>query len=1432
MADLSEFFESREFLALVQEGASDGMVLVDDQGVIVWANRAMAELRGTPLDHFVGRHFLETSTPEEREKYVQNFARILRGEPVKLRTWTQRPSGEPRHLDVNATSVEIRGRRYGFSIARDVTDLVRAEEQAARARDELERSVEARTTELRESEERFRSAFDNAAAGMCLVAPDGLFLRVNAFLCRMLGYEEKDLLARTFRDLTHPDDLASSGEILRRALAGEVSSFELEKRYLHRDGRVVWGHLTTSLLRNPEGKPLYFVSQIVDITERRRAEEALRLSEERYRLVARATDTGMWDWDIGTNRVYFSPLWKSQLGYADHELPNALEEWDGRLHPEDRERILSGLRENIDRRVPEFWHEFRLRHRDGSWRRIRAHGGLLLDGEGRPVRMVGTHQDVTAERRAEETLRQSEERFRAISEATPVAVIITRLSDGTLLFVNEAAARGMRIFREQAVGRRTLEFYGDPEERAELVGRVRGGETVDGHEMLLRRPDGSTLWASASLRRMTFQGEPAILGAYLDITARKQAEETLRQSEERFRLIAEAAPVAMAITRASDGLILYANDRASRELGVPLAELVGARSIGEFYADAADRPVLREKLFREGGVTDYEFRLRRADGSLGWGMTSLRLTTHRGEAAVLGAFMDLSALKDAQEELRKAHDDLERRIEERTALLSRELAERRRIEEHLRLYREIFAHATEGILVLDRDGRFLEQNQAHRRMLGYTDEELRADPPSLRTEGGPPVLEALLGRGAFQGEVVNRAKDGRVLHVELSAFPVRGASGEVLCTVAIKRDVTARWEAEEALRRSEERWRSLINSAPNVILTVDRDGIITSINRVLEGYEVEKVVGTPAHQYLLPDSQRRSREALDHVFRTGAPISYEVQAYAPDGSITWWDCRAGPVTIQERVDAAIIAATDITARKEAEQKLASFAEEQSLLLAHSRDFVYRHDTRGIFTYLSPAVEQITGYTVAEWMTHYTEYMTDNPVNRKVIEYTEETLRTGRQSPPYLVEIFAKGGRRLLLEVNERAYHEDGRIAGIIGIARDVTERMKAEEEIRFQKTLLESQAEASIDGILVVSTEGRMISFNRRFVEMWDIPAGVVETRSDDQALQSVLEKITDPEGFLARVRHLYDRPYEESQDEIVLKDGRTFDRYSAPVRSREGVLYGRVWYFRDVTGRKRTEIELRRAAEETRRAYEDLKEAQAQLIRSEKLASIGMLVSGVAHEINNPLNVMYGNLQLLEEVADEIAPLVRRAPRLPRGVRRFRAMVRDALKAARHARGVIEDFRGYARDVRTAEAVDLNRCLEETLTLVQPHLPPGLRIVRKLRALPPVRCLRGQMSQVFLNLLKNAAEAIEKGKGTITLSTRRRNGRAVVEVKDTGRGMTEEVRRNLFEPFFTTKPVGKGLGLGLSISAMIVQNHGGQITVTSRPGRGSVFRVELPLTR
>ncbi len=316
------------------------------------------------------------------------------------------------------------------------------------------------------------------------------------------------------------------------------------------------------------------------------------------------------------------------------------------------------------------------------------------------------------------------------------------------------------------------------------------------------------------------------------------------------------------------------------------------------------------------------------------------------------------------------------------------------------------------------------------------------------------------------------------------------------------------------------------------------------------------------------------------------------------------------------------------------------------------------------------------------------------------------------------------------------------------------------------------------------------------------------------------------PEGFPQVVREMDAKGSWKGVVVHTTKQGesRTLECSAFAIRGGGGDVICYVAIKRDITGRLQAEEATHRAIAEATRAYEDLKRTQAHLIRSEKMASIGMLIAGLAQEINNPLHVIHGNLQLLGSGSTWKSKKPRTNP-----PPKVKGMIRDALRAAVRARGIMEDFRAFARDTRIAELVDLNQCLKEVLGLLRRELGRRIRVVKTLGPLPLIHCFRNQVSQVFLNVLKNAVEAIP-GRGTIKIRTFRKGEKVVVEMADSGRGIPADVRRKLFEPFFTTKPAGKGMGLGLAISALIVHQHHGEIHLSSRVGRGTAFRVHLPI--
>jgi signal transduction histidine kinase len=247
----------------------------------------------------------------------------------------------------------------------------------------------------------------------------------------------------------------------------------------------------------------------------------------------------------------------------------------------------------------------------------------------------------------------------------------------------------------------------------------------------------------------------------------------------------------------------------------------------------------------------------------------------------------------------------------------------------------------------------------------------------------------------------------------------------------------------------------------------------------------------------------------------------------------------------------------------------------------------------------------------------------------------------------------------------------------------------------------------------------------------------------------------------------------------------------------------------------------------------EELRETQAQLVQAEKMKSLGQLVAGVAHELNNPIGFVHANLQLLDEYVRKLTagPHSEADTRLVQDA--IEKLLRRSREGTERVKKIVQDLRTFSRmDQAELQDADLHQEIDRTLALMEPRFKNEITVERDYGDLPRVRCYPGQLNQVFLNLLMNACDAIEgqRRPGRVRISTRRTPEGVRLVFEDDGPGIPEEARGRIFDPFFTTKAVGQGTGLGLSLSHGIVERHGGRIQVESAPGGGARFAIELPL--
>ena len=694
-----------------------------------------------------------------------------------------------------------------------------------------------------------------------------------------------------------------------------------------------------------------------EVAERKRMEMALRASEERYRILAENSLTGIFVHQDG-KLVYINRRAAEGMGYSENELIGK-SVWE-LLAPEDREMAKSLVAARLQGKQVPFQYQFRVLTRNGEtrWAESRA---TEIEHNGRPA-TLGCIMDITDRKNAEDALRESEERYRALYEDNP-SMYFTMDAQGTVLSVNRFGASELGYSVEELVGQPVLMvFHEDDREavRQQFAAWLQNPMQVAHWEFRKVRKDGSILWVKEVARSIRgADGNPVVLVVCEDITEAKKAEEALRESEEFNRRMVYHAPLGI-IYLTVDGVIAFTNPGSNRIFGVPEDKPSPLVGINIFELPViSDQPHVAAR-FRElvdEGRPQSDIELAYRSPLTGKDYVLLASATPRIsiDGSIVGSVVmlaDITDRKKAEEALRRAHDELEDRVRERTSELRKaneqlklEIAEREEAEDALRLsedkYRLLVDKAPIGIVSVDKEGRILEINQKLLEMLGSPSADATKAINVLSFEllvasGISGVFSNCLEQGTDQSaEVPYTSKWGKTVYLRSLMTPLFDESGDVIGCQAVMEDISERKKVEQALRESEERLELALRGADLAIWDYNlQTGEATFNARRAEmvGYSMEEAEprfswwGKQVH----PEDVDRVIEAFN-AHAEGRSPSYECEHRLrhKSGEYIWILARAKIVERDERGNPVRMVGTslDITDRKRAEEALLSARDE-------------------------------------------------------------------------------------------------------------------------------------------------------------------------------------------------------------------------------------------------------------------------------------------------------------------------------------------------------------------------------------------------------------------------------------------------------------------------------------------------------------------------
>jgi PAS domain S-box-containing protein len=886
------------------ENSPLGYLVLDKLGVILDVNEKLCQLLNYNKSEMVSIHLLGFVYLEDQPKYEADYLSFFQkpeGIKLKLRLLQKDDTLFYAELVGSKDVIPISNGKNREVLLVNVIDNTKEHEQ---------------NQEIISNKKRFEVLFDQSAVGIAVVKLDGTIIELNERFAKIIGYKQEELTGKDFREITYEEDIKLDEQYISEIIAGERISFELEKRYIHKDGHLVWIRLYSNIVRDNFGDPQYAIASITDISQAKQREEQLALSEHKFRFYLENTPNGIFTIDEQGDYLEVNKAFCEITGYSEPELlemglpdimhPSSikqeLEQFDNLNKESTSSSLITFIRKDGEKRV---WNEI---------------GKKLADG-----RYIAFTQDVTEQIKGQKELKRNEQLLKFAIEQMPIAVMMTGVQGTSNPLFNQLAY-DLVNFKPNAVGemilpgnRKILPILNPDRSQIDvkdmpLSKALSQGISTHRQDMIIPHPEGDR-WISASAEPLKDEQGNVIAGivVFPEITARKELETRLRVNQ---RLLNEVEKLA----RIGGWEIDVITGKATWTKGtfdiveIPYGDDVPGMYEHVDYYLAEYREMINQRmadLINNDTPLEYEAEFVTEQGNIRWGkVVGLREMKDGKCMRIYGTFQDITQQKE-----------LEKEILGKTAQME-----------------SILNNTNDFILLGDKDGKSVYFNSAYRQVMkaaiGLKVEQgdsLQTHLPSEKeTAYWEDMHNRVLGGESFMAQYSLPYLDGKVHYLELSYSPVI-ENGEISGFSEITRDITERKLFEMEVIESEEKYRILAETLQNIIITHDLQGKILYINQYgidYVGKTREELLGSSIDQILPHKDQIERVQIIDKMVKSGEldHLTAEIEFIKAEGEKRILEYGTSPILKEQKISGMLIIARDVTERQKTETELANHRE--------------------------------------------------------------------------------------------------------------------------------------------------------------------------------------------------------------------------------------------------------------------------------------------------------------------------------------------------------------------------------------------------------------------------------------------------------------------------------------------------------------------------